>query len=1707
MMNLAVLDRLCAAWGIATAYRDAWGKECEVPVETRIALLSAMGVAVTNDAEIEAALQERQARDWRRPLPPVLVVRAGEAAIAVDVALPDAAASASCTWRFCAENGERHEGTFVPAELPAEATHRIGGAGFTRYCLTLPVTPGPGYHRLELKLPAPLAAAAMTLIVAPARCYEPPALAQGKAWGPVVNLYALRSARNWGIGDFTDLCDLIDLSARVGAAMVGVNPLHALFPHDPEHASPYSPSSRQLVNALYLDPERIPEFSECKAAQDWFTGAEVQKTLAQLRAADLIDYSRAAALKLGALETLYRHFRAEHIGKRTARAAAFRDFQRAGGAQLRTASLFYTLQETLHARDRAAWGWRAWPQEYRDPAAPAVAAFAEANAERIEFFDYLHWNAELQLDGAGKRALERQLGVGIYQDLAVGADPGGAESWGSQDLYAETVTVGCPPDEFNLKGQDWGILPLAPDRLHETAYAPFIQLLRANMRHAGALRIDHVMGLMRLYWIPSGESAERGGYVSYPADDLLGVLALESERNRCMVIGEDLGTLPEGLGERLHGAGVLSYRLLYFQRETDGAFSPPENYPVRALAAVSTHDLPTLRGFWLGSDLDLRVRLDLYPTAELRERQAIERAQDRARLLFALQRAELLPDGLTVHPVSAPDMTDAFALAVHRFLARGAAQLLTVQPDNVFGEVEQVNVPATVHGVYPNWRHRLKVPIDQWEADPRFQALVSAMREAGRTAAAQAPETRRRVETRIPDATYRLQFNREFTFAQAAAIVAYLHELGVSHCYASPYFSARPGSMHGYDIVDHNAFNPEIGSAEDFEAFTQALRARGMGQILDVVPNHMGVMGADNAWWLDVLENGQASVHAAYFDIDWGSPQPQLTGKLLVPVLGDQYGVVLERGELALEFDRVAGAFSVFYGPHRFPVDPASYPQILGARIEELALELGANDAHYADYLGLISSFGHLPPHDATDAAAREERNRDKEVHKRRMVRLCERSEAVTRHLEAAVAIFNGQAGHPASFDSLDRLLESQPYRLAYWRVAADEINYRRFFDINELAALRMEDEQVFEATHRLIFRLLDEGKIDGLRIDHPDGLHDPAEYFRRLQARYLPARGDSGGRPPVYVVLEKILADHERLPEAWPVYGTTGYRFANLATGLFVDRAAEQQFERVYRAFTRERVDYDELIHETKASIMKSALGSELTVLANRLSRIARADRHTRDFTLNALREALAEIVACFPVYRTYIGGTISAEDRRYVEWALSAARRNMLATESSVLEFVRGVLLSDLPAGTAEDRRRDLDRFVGRFQQFTAAVTAKGVEDTAFYRYHRLTALNEVGGEPRQFGASLAGFHQSTIERATHWPHTMLATSTHDCKRAEDVRARIAVLSELPGEWWQALQRWRRANRAKKRKVDGRAAPSANDEYLIYQTLLGTWPMPDPEGGQLAAYRERIERYLQKALREAKVHTSWMNVNAEYETATMAFLAGALDRGARNAFLDDFIPFAHRIARAGMINSLAQVVLKVASPGVPDFYQGSELWQFQLVDPDNRGVVDYALRTRMLGEVKAAFACPVEDRAQRARMLFDAPEDGRIKLFVTWQCLAARKSHAALFRDGDYRPLEVRGRHAQHVCAFARVQDDAAAIAIVPRLVEKLCGAAAAPLGEVAWSDTRVILPDALAATYADVFTGASIACAGEQELPLATACANFPVVLLIRENGRAD
>jgi len=948
----------------------------------------------------------------------------------------------------------------------------------------------------------------------------------------------------------------------------------------------------------------------------------------------------------------------------------------------------------------------------------------------------------------------------------------------------------------------------------------------------------------------------------------------------------------------------------------------------------------------------------------------------------------------------------------------------------------------------------------------------------------------------IPSATYRLQFNRDFTFARAAELVPYLHELGISHCYASPLLKARAGSQHGYDIVDHNALNPEIGDRQDLERLVAALHQYGMGLIMDLVPNHMGVGGDDNAWWLDVLENGPASPYAGYFDIDWHPVKDALRGKVLLPLLGDHYGTVLENGELRLEYAGARGEFSVRYHEHRFPIDPASYPMILDGGPTEL--------------LDASAAFAQLPPRSETALDRRQQRLRDKEAHKQRLAQLSRDSTAVSRFIADVVAHFNGAADN---FDALHNLLERQAYRLAYWRVAADEINYRRFFDINDLAGLCMEKPEVFAATHRLIFQLLAQGKVDGLRIDHPDGLYHPAAYYQRLQDELrrplAPAQGDDAA-VPCYLVVEKILAEHEYLPEEWPVHGTTGYDFAHLVNGLFVFPAAEHALERIYARFIGRKLDFDELLYDSKQLIIHGRLSSELTVLANLLDKIAEGARRTRDFTLSGLRQALAEVVACFPVYRTYVTREgASAQDRQYIDWAVAQAKERSPAADVSIFDFIHAILLLEGAEQLAPHERAAVVQFAMKFQQYTAPVMAKALEDTACYRYHRLVALNEVGGDPRRFGVSVAAFHHANQERTRRWPHTMLTTSTHDTKRSEDVRARLNVLSEIPDEWRGHLARWSRLNRGRKLKLNGVPAPARNDEYLLYQTLIGAWPLGELDEAGLGAFRQRIAQYMVKAVREAKLHSSWINPNTEYEQAVVQFVERLLHRLEPNPFLGDLLPFQRRVARFGLLNGLSQTLLKLTAPGVPDVYQGNELWDFSLVDPDNRRPVDYPRRQALLHGLKAELT-DATSLAVQARALLDTVEDGRAKLYLIWKALMLRREHALVFRDGDYLALEAHGAKAEHLCAFARRHQDITLIAAAPRWLTMLTADSdTMPLGQEAWPDTRLALPDSGdQSAYENVLTGETLHPLPDRQPPSLAAAdlfAYFPVALLCNVPGR--
>ena len=954
------------------------------------------------------------------------------------------------------------------------------------------------------------------------------------------------------------------------------------------------------------------------------------------------------------------------------------------------------------------------------------------------------------------------------------------------------------------------------------------------------------------------------------------------------------------------------------------------------------------------------------------------------------------------------------------------------------------------------------------------------------------PASRR--EAAIPRATYRIQLNANFTFKDATAIIPYLAALGISHVYCSPYFRARAGSTHGYDVVDHNSFNPEIGDREDFERFVTELRAHDMGHVLDIVPNHVGIMGSDNAWWMDVLENGQASRYAEFFDLDWTPANPALADKVLVPVLGDAYGVVLESGEIELRFEPQWGSFAMFYHEHRFPLDPRTYPRVLDrvlAHTSNAKLEV------------LRRAFGELPDRHAPTGEQIKERHREKEIRKRALADLYANEPAVAAAVEAGVRSFGGDTNEAASFDALHELLELQAYRLAYWRVASDDINYRRFFDVNSLGALRVEHEAVFEATHKLVLELVGQGKIDGLRIDHPDGLYNPAGYFKRLQKRVAEVTGNAT-KLPIYLVVEKITASFEHLPPDWPVHGETGYHFANVVNRMLVDSATRARMDRVYSGFIEEHLEWANVAYECQHLVLRRSLASELNTVTNLLARIAQTERRSRDFTFNNLRQALAEVIACFPVYRTYIAESISDSDRRYIEWAVAAAKRRRSSTEAPVLDFVRAALLLELPTPTEGIRNR-MRAFVMKFQQITAPITAKGVEDTALYRFNRLTSLNEVGGEPDAYGTSLQAFHSDSQYRARHWPHEMLGTSTHDTKRSEDVRARINVLSEMTMAWRKTIERWRRMNRTRKREVDGRPAPSANDESLLYQTLIGSWPLEELDAAGNAAYRERIEAYMIKAAREAKLSTSWANANTEYEEALTQFVRTTLELREGNLFLGDLVALQRRLARFGLLNGLSQVVCKLTAPGVPDIYQGNEIWDFSLVDPDNRRPVDYEKRRVLL----AALRDTPRPAASQARELVDNMGDGRCKLYLTWRILQFRREHADLFRRGEYIPLRATGEHASNLCAFARRHVDGLLVTVAPRLYLRLLGERELPpLGAEVWEETLIELPRGYSADggapLRNILDGEEVPVTRGDEGPafrVAEALAHFPVAVLYR------
>ncbi len=946
---------------------------------------------------------------------------------------------------------------------------------------------------------------------------------------------------------------------------------------------------------------------------------------------------------------------------------------------------------------------------------------------------------------------------------------------------------------------------------------------------------------------------------------------------------------------------------------------------------------------------------------------------------------------------------------------------------------------------------------------------------------------------RIPLATYRLQFNAQFRLKHARALVDYLAQLGVSDIYSSPLLQARRGSLHGYDVTDPSHINSEVGSEQDLEALSAKLQEHQMGLLLDIVPNHMAAV-SENPWWTDVLEDGPGSAYASFFDIDWHPPRMMLQNKVLLPILPHPYAQVLENRELKLVFDQ-AGFFIQCFDA-KLPVAPKTYLRVLQHRLGELQHKLASDHPALRELGGIFAAATNLPERVALSTEMAGERRMQREALKERLWKLYQDSSEVRTFVDENVRIFNGRKRDPASFMLLDRLLAEQAYVLSYWLSASDEINYRRFFAINNLVGVRVEDPLVFEATHAVILRLIERGLVTGLRIDHVDGLRDPHGYLRRLQERVGGSAGDDS-HPPFYVLVEKILAYGEKLPHEWPIYGATGYAFLNAINGLFVASDGGKKLHQIYESFIGDTIRYEDLVYEKKKQVMTSLLAVEMRSLSHYLAILAEQDRYARDLSRGDLANALTETTACFPVYRSYIRGfSVSAEERRYIERALECARRRNPGLASQCFDFIADVLLLRERGHVQPEQREARLAFIMRWQQFTGPIMAKGLEDSALYVYYPLSSLNEVGGAPDSSGVPAAEFHLFCRNRQKHG-HTLNATATHDTKRAEDVRARISVLSEVPEEWDTALQSWKRRNMAKKIPVNGQNVPDPNEEYLVYQTMLGAWPLDKRD---ISAFRKRLQDYMVKAVREANVHTDWSRPNVGYEQALIHFIKSITQPSEDNKFLPDFLRLQRQVAYAGAINSLAQLLIKITVPGVPDFYQGSELWDFRLVDPDNRGPVDFEKRVRLLAELQRQ-----EEQLGRLdliRDLLDHWQDGRIKLFVTSRVLNFRRDHPNLFLKGDYQPLHATGPKKEKVFAFLRRTEDAWVVTAVPRFVTKLAPPGQPPTGEGVWSAGTVILPKGAPTDWVNVLTNESLKVRTSKQgrrLPLAEVFGKFPVALL--------
>lgn len=1207
------------------------------------------------------------------------------------------------------------------------------------------------------------------------------------------------------------------------------------------------------------------------------------------------EYKSNEEIRLKKYKLLYESFREHHIRSNTDKAQLFYSYIKETGEYLHKLALFKALQDFLSIEDEKYILWTHWPDAYKDPNNDIVVQFEKNNNELIDFYKFILWQVNMQIKEAGQAAYENKLDIGICSDFIFCVNANAAEIWANNEYFSQNAIIKVKSEDND---QEFCCPALIPQKLKQSAYSYFVNLIRPNMLYAGALRLLDFEYILNPFWEIKLEGTKKTFKVKYPIEDLLGIIALESQRNKCMVI----------------------------------------------------------------------VKSSLF--------------NEKNKKLF------------------------------------------------------------DKYGIFEDKKFNLEEISDESQLEKYFEKIKENYEEHKE----QKNKTSFKPIAKIPNSTYRLQFNKDFKFNDAKEIVHYLKKLGISHVYASPLLSPRKGSMHGYDIVNYDEINQEAGSLDDFEEFVDTLHYHGLGLILDIVPNHMGI-NKENKWWMDVLENGQSSKYSHYFDIDWKPLKKELTGKVLLSVLGDHYGNVLTNGEITFSLDAENGKLYANYYEHEFPLNPSSYPILLEYRIDILKTRLGSQNKDFHEYLSIITAFKNLPKHTTTDYEEIEQRNREKQIASERLSSLCSNNYIIRGFIDENLVDFKCSSENEISIERVHNLLEKQVYRLAYWRVSSDEINYRRFFDINNLAAVCAEHPDVFTSIHSFILNLIENKRIDGLRIDHPDGFLEPAKFYKKLQTEIAKRTGANfnpndknllgSENLPFYVVAEKILASYEQIPQNWAIHGTVGYDFLNSVNELFIKSENKNIFTNFYYKFIKNNINYEEMVIECKKLIMNTSLAAELNVLSNYLNQISEMYLFSRDYTLNNLRKALIEIVANFPVYRSYI----SADDecptsKDYIKWAVNISKKRCLTTDALIFDFIEKILLLNLEEDKDSEKYQAILNFTLKFQQYTGQLMAKGFEDTFFYRYNRLISINEVGGDPNKFGISIDDFHQQNVNRMQNIPNSMLSSFTHDTKRSEDTRSRISAISEFSEEWQAFVKKIYSIN-----KSNNFPDIDRNDEYFIYQSLIGIWEKDAFKNENYKNLMNRLENYILKAIKEAKIHTSWLNINLEYEQCISDFIKNIFKYPLKHSFWKEFLPFQNTITNVGYLNSISQCVLKLTSPGVPDIYQGSEIFKFTVVDPDNRRPVDYKKMNEIFETIQPIinFNPETDDFKLFKQSLFSL-KPNQIKLFYTTKILNFRNQNADLFKFGKYIPLKVIGKNANHFIAYARVFETQALMIVVPRLIRNL-------------------------------------------------------------------